>query len=177
MSRYFTVTKEVFFSCLMDCSGKQYLPCATGSAAACRETGWREDLEASRDVGEREKPGYGFVLSWLESWERMRGRRRDGRRRASSGGGRSKRSRARTGFVGGALAEAAWVNGVRSSGQVSGFSGPGTPSSISVHLPSKTTLARVLTKASYRSSADAATQPADSSRIGVIPQDQGGFVR
>ncbi len=41
---------------------------ATGSAGASRELSRREDLEASRDVGEREKPGYGFILSWLEIW-------------------------------------------------------------------------------------------------------------
>ncbi len=46
---------------------------ATGSAGASRELSWREDLEASRDVGEREKPGYGFILSWLESWRLKEG--------------------------------------------------------------------------------------------------------
>ena len=30
---------------------------ASGSAGASREPGWRDDLEASRDVGEKEKQG------------------------------------------------------------------------------------------------------------------------
>lgn len=46
---------------------------ATGSAGESRELSWREDLEASRDVGERERPGYGFILSWLESWRLKEG--------------------------------------------------------------------------------------------------------
>ena len=29
---------------------------------------WSDDLEASRDVNDRDKQGYGFLLSWFESW-------------------------------------------------------------------------------------------------------------
>lgn len=29
---------------------------------------WRADLEASRDLSDLEKQGFGFLLSWLESW-------------------------------------------------------------------------------------------------------------
>lgn len=35
---------------------------------------WREDLEASRDLSEQQKRGYGYFVSWFESW-RLRGRR------------------------------------------------------------------------------------------------------
>ena len=29
---------------------------------------WRADLDASRDLNDREKQQYGFLVSWYESW-------------------------------------------------------------------------------------------------------------
>jgi hypothetical protein len=29
---------------------------------------WRNDLEASRDVSERDKEHYGFLLNWFDGW-------------------------------------------------------------------------------------------------------------
>ena len=29
---------------------------------------WRHDLEASRDVSERDKEHYGFLLNWFDGW-------------------------------------------------------------------------------------------------------------
>ena len=33
-----------------------------------REGGWREDVMASRDLNDREKQGFAFLLSWFETW-------------------------------------------------------------------------------------------------------------
>ena len=44
-------------------------------------TSWENDLEASRDVGDRERQGYFFLLSWFESW-RLRLRLAPGREAA-----------------------------------------------------------------------------------------------
>jgi len=42
---------------------------------------WEDDLEASRDVGDRDRQGYFFLLSWFESW-RLRLRLSAGREAA-----------------------------------------------------------------------------------------------
>lgn len=34
----------------------------------CHQGNWREDLMASRDLDNREKQSYGFLLAWFESW-------------------------------------------------------------------------------------------------------------
>jgi integron integrase len=34
---------------------------------------WREDLQASRDLGRQEKSGFGFVIGWYEKWRVTRG--------------------------------------------------------------------------------------------------------
>ena len=39
---------------------------------------WRADLAAARDLGEKEKRGYGFLLGWFEDW-RLRKRMDAGR--------------------------------------------------------------------------------------------------
>ena len=47
---------------------------AMNTTNAKRQWDWREDLEASRDVSDREKRGFGYFVSWFESW-RLRFRR------------------------------------------------------------------------------------------------------
>lgn len=44
-------------------------------------TSWEDDLNASRDVGDRDRQGYFFLLSWFESW-RLRLRLAPGREAA-----------------------------------------------------------------------------------------------
>jgi len=43
----------------------------TPRPSKCR-TNWGEDLAAARDVSEKDKAGYGFVLSWFESWRQRK---------------------------------------------------------------------------------------------------------
>ncbi len=33
-----------------------------------RHADWRADLDASRDVSEPDKQGYGFLVDWFENW-------------------------------------------------------------------------------------------------------------
>ena len=51
---------------------------AHSSSRARSVSSWEDDLNASRDVGDRERQGYFFLLSWFESW-RMRLRLAPGR--------------------------------------------------------------------------------------------------
>lgn len=37
-------------------------------ASLVQEDGWREDVMASRDLNDREKQGFAFLLSWFETW-------------------------------------------------------------------------------------------------------------
>ncbi|MCP5537963.1 MAG: integron integrase [Akkermansiaceae bacterium] len=39
-----------------------------GGLSLVREGGWREDVMASRDLNDREKQGFAFLLSWFETW-------------------------------------------------------------------------------------------------------------
>lgn len=43
-------------------------PTKTQAINTSPDAGWREDLLASRDLNDREKQGYAFLLSWHETW-------------------------------------------------------------------------------------------------------------
>ncbi|BDS08125.1 hypothetical protein NT6N_31650 [Oceaniferula spumae] len=40
----------------------------TSGDSVSKSGSWREDLLASRDLNDREKQGFGFLLSWFETW-------------------------------------------------------------------------------------------------------------
>jgi len=39
----------------------------------CSNADWRCDLEASRDLSDKEKQHYGFLLAWYDSWRLRQG--------------------------------------------------------------------------------------------------------